>query len=246
MKHLTPYNLFEAESGVFKPLEKTIEFLKDKRSVFITTSNRWDKELAKSSELAYVLAELIDTNVTVLNAFNMNIYHCEGNVSHRDGNHCGTESAILKDTKKNPDGFMRCWASLNNKDDELWKISQEIFYSDCVVFFGSVRWGSMNATYQKLLERLTWIENRQSTLKEKNPVKGKSAGLIALGHNWRGKEILNQQKEILSMFGFETPNELFFNNQWTKDMYDESEDGYIKDSQDFDKNVLDLTNRIIQ
>jgi len=29
-------------------------------------------------------------------------------------------------------------------------------------------------------------------------------------------------------------------------MYNESEDGYIKDSQDFDKNVLDLTNRIIQ
>lgn len=246
MKHLTPYNLFEAESGVFKPLEKTIEFLKNKRSVFITTSNRWDKELPKSSELAYVLAELIDSNVTILNAFNMNIYPCEGNVSHRDGNHCGTESAILKDRKKNPDGFMRCWASLNNKDDELWKISQEIYYSDCVVFFGSVRWGSMNATYQKLLERLTWIENRQSTLKQKNPVKGKSAGLIALGHNWRGKEVLNQQKEILSMFGFETPKELFFNSQWTKDMYDESEDGYIKDSQDFDKNVLDLTNRIIQ
>jgi hypothetical protein len=48
------------------------------------------------------------------------------------------------------------------------------------------------------------------------------------------------------MFGFETPDELFFNNQWTKDMYDESAEGYIQDAIDFDKNILDLTDRIIQ
>jgi multimeric flavodoxin WrbA len=246
MKHLTPYNLFEAESGVFKPLEKTIEFLKDKKSVFITTSNRWDDEIPKSTELAFVLSELIKSDIKIIDAFDLKIHTCEGNVSHRDGNHCGTESAIMKDADKNPDNFMRCWASLNNKDDELWKISKEIYYADCIVFFGSIRWGSMNSTYQKLLERLTWIENRQSTLKGENPVKGKSAGLIVLGHNWRGKEVLKQQKEILSMFGFETPKELFFNNQWTKDMYNESEDGYIQDAMDFDKNILDLTDRIIQ
>ena len=58
--------------------------------------------------------------------------------------------------------------------------------------------------------------------------------------------VLKQQKEILSMFGFETPDELFFNNQWTKDMYDESAEGYIQDAIDFDKNILDLTDRIIQ
>lgn len=246
MHHITPYNLFEVNSGVFKPLEKTIEFLKGKRSVFITTSNRWDKELPKSSELAVTLSQLIDSEIIIMDAFRLNIHPCEGNISHRDGNHCGVKKATLKDSKRNPDGFMKCWASLNNKDDELWMIAKEIYYADCIVFFGSVRWGSMNSTYQKLLERLTWIENIQSTLEGENPVKDKSAGLIALGHNWRGNEVLKQQKEILSMFGFETPDELFFNNQWTKDMYDESAEGYIQDAIDFDKNILDLTDRIIQ
>ena len=93
---------------------------------------------------------------------------------------------------------------------------------------------------------MTWIENRHSTLKEKNPVKGKEAGLIALGHNWRGKEVLEQQRDILKMFGFETPKELFFNHQWTTEMYDESPKGYVKDSQEFDANILDISDRIIQ
>lgn len=246
MKNITPFNLFEASSGAFKPLLKTIEHLQGKECVFITTSNRWDKELPKSSELAEVLASMIDPKPRIFDAFKLKIYPCEGNVSHRDGNHCGSKDAIMKNKEKNPGSFMRCWASLNNPDDELWRISKAIYEADSIVFFGSVRWGSMNATYQKLLERLTWIENRQSTLGEKNPVKGKEAGLIALGHNWRGKEVLDQQRAILEMFGFETPKELFFNHQWTNEMYDESMKGYVKDSKEFDANILDLTDRIIQ
>ena len=171
MRNITPYNLFEASSGAFKPLLKTVEYLQGKECVFITTSNRWDKELPKSSELAEVLASTIDPKPRIFDAFKLKIYSCEGNVSHRDGNHCGEVKANLKDKEKNPENFLRCWASLNNPDDELWRISKAIYEAEVVVFFGSIRWGSMNATYQKLLERLTWIENRHSTLKEKNPVK---------------------------------------------------------------------------
>lgn len=240
MKNITPFNLFEAASGAFKPLLSTIEYLQGKECVFITTSNRWDKEMPKSSELAEVMASMIDPKPRIFDAFKLKIYSCEGNVSHRDGNHCGSVDAIMKDKEKNPDGFLRCWASLNNPDDELWRISKAISEAEVVIFFGSIRWGSMNATYQKLLERLTWIENRQSSLKETNPVKGKEAGLIVLGHNWRGKEVVSQQKDILEMFGFKTPDELFFNYQWTSDMYDETMDGYKKDSTDFDLNIIDL------
>lgn len=246
MKNLTPFELFEASSGAFKPLEKTIEYLQGKECVFITTSNRWDKEIPKSSELAEVMASMIDPKPRIFDAFKLQIYSCEGNVSHRDGNHCGTKDAILKDKDKNPGNFLRCWASLNHPDDELWRISKAIYESECVIFFGSVRWGSMNATYQKLLERLTWIENRQSTLGEKNPVKGIKAGLIALGHNWRGSDVLKQQRAILDMFGFDTPDVLYFNHQWSKEIYDESQKGYEQDSKDFDASILDLTNRIIQ
>jgi len=240
MKNITPYNLFESASGAFKPLLSTIEYLQGKECVFITTSNRWDKEIPKSSELAEVMASMIDPKPRIFDAFKLKIYPCEGNVSHRDGNHCGEKAATLNDDEKNPGGFMRCWASLNNPDDELWRISNAIQEADVVIFFGSVRWGSMNATYQKLLERLTWIENRQSSLKEDNPVKDKEAGLIIIGHNWRGKEAVAQQKSILEMFGFNTPDELFFNHQWTTDMYDESLDGYKEDSTDFDLNIIDL------
>lgn len=240
MKNITPFNLFEAASGAFKPLLTTIEHLQGKECVFITTSNRWDKEMPKSSELAEVMASMIDPKPRIFDAFKLKIYPCEGNVSHRDGNHCGEKKATLNDKEKNPGGFMRCWASLNNPDDELWRISKAIYEADAVIFFGSIRWGSMNATYQKLLERLTWIENVQSSLKEKNPVKDKEAGLIVLGHNWRGKEVVAQQKSILEMFGFKTPDQLFFNHQWTSDMYDESLNGYKEDSTDFDLNIIEL------
>ena len=129
---------------------------------------------------------------------------------------------------------------------ELAATLKAIYESECVIFFGSVRWGSMNAIYQKLLERLTWIENRQSTLRDINPVKGIKAGLIALGHNWRGLDVLKQQQTILNVFGFDTPDVIYFNHQWTKEAHDESEKGYIQDSKDFDVSILDLTNRIIQ
>jgi multimeric flavodoxin WrbA len=240
MKNITPFSLFEASSGEFKPLLTTVEHLQGKECIFITTSNRWDKEIPKSSELAEVMASMIDPKPRIFDAFKLKIYPCEGNVSHRDGNHCGEKKATLKDQEKNPGGFMRCWASLNNPDDELWRISKAIYEADAVIFFGSIRWGSMNATYQKLLERLTWIENVQSSLKEPNPVKDKEAGLIVIGHNWRGGEVLEQQKTILEMFGFKTPDELFYNYQWTTDMYDESLSGYEKDSKNFDLNIIEL------
>ncbi len=240
MQHILPYELFERDNGTFAPLRDLVSYCQGKSTLFITTSNRWDDEVPKSTELAMTLQELMDPKPVLVDATKIKIYPCEGNVSHRDGNHCGVEKAIMKDEEKNPGNFMRCWASLNNKEDELWKISKEIYTADVVVFFGSIRWGSMNAFYQKLLERLTWIENQHSSLGKLNPVAGKSAGLVVLGHNWRGQDVLAQQKEILGMFGFDTPSELFFNHQWTEDMKDETLDGYMKDAKDFDQEVSKL------
>jgi hypothetical protein len=107
---------------------------------------------------------------------------------------------LLKDKDKNPSGFHRCWASINNKDDELWKISKPLFESDVVIFFGSVRWGQTNSFYQKLIERLTWIENRRTTLGEGNIVEKIDAGIILLGQNWNGRRVLNDQKEVFKFF----------------------------------------------
>jgi hypothetical protein len=44
----------------------------------------------------------------------------------------GLKKLYLKDKEKNPSGYHRCWASIHNEDDELWKISKELFESDCV------------------------------------------------------------------------------------------------------------------
>ena len=77
-----------------------------------------------------------------------------------------------------------------------------------VVFFTSVRRGQTNSIYQKLIERLTRIENRHSTLGEENIVKNIEAGIIAIGHNWNNEQVVQTQKEVLQFFGFQVPKKL--------------------------------------
>ena len=123
--------------------KKTIDYLRTKNKVLLlTTSNRWSQhkdDVPKSTQLAIKIQELLGKEkVTLIEVPSLNIAPCEGNVSSNlkyDGNHCGAAKALLKDKEKNPSGYHRCWASLNEKGDELWKITKELFESDCVVFF---------------------------------------------------------------------------------------------------------------
>lgn len=222
-------------------LASTINHLDTKKNIlFLTTSTRWSDELfgekPKSTQLAYKIAKLMKTSKPkIIEVPNLKIYPCEGNVSTKHGNNCGPIDALLDDKKKNPSGFHRCWASLNNGDDELWKISKEIFVSDCIVFFGSIRWGQLNSIYQKLIERLTWIENRQSTLGEENIVKNIDVGIITIGQNWNGQNAVNTQKEVLKFFGFNVVDALSWSWQFTDDAHDESQDGYKKSQDDFEE-----------
>jgi multimeric flavodoxin WrbA len=180
--------------------------------------------------------------VTLIEVPSLNIAPCEGNVSSNlefGGNHCGAAKALLKDKEKNPSGYHRCWASLNEKGDELWKITKELFESDCVVFFASVRWGQANGYYQKLIERLTWIENRHSTMGEKNVVKDIEAGFIAVGQNWHGKQVVETQRAVLGdYYQFKTSDVLFWNWQFTQDDTDETNRSYDKAIKVFDKTFL--------
>jgi multimeric flavodoxin WrbA len=225
----------------YKKLVKTVKFLEGKKKVLLlTTSNRGEwavkelKEEPKSTKLAKVVQEYLGKNKCVLiEVPDLKIYPCEGNVSHKDGNSCGVLKAKLESKEKNPTGNHRCWASFNNSDDELWKISKELFNSDAVLFFGSVRWGQMNSEYQKLIERLTWLENRHSTFKESNIIKDISAGIIAVGQNWRGSEVIDIQKQVLEFFGFEVNSDLCWNWQYTKDKYDETQKSYEKANKSF-------------
>lgn len=223
-------------------LAKSIAYLKQKNKIlFLTTSNRWEgqHEKPKSTLLAEKIAKAVGLEkVTLLDVPTLNIYNCEGNISVGKGNNCGAKEALLKNKEKNPSNNHRCWASINNKDDELWKVSKELFQSDCVVFFGSVRWGQMNAYYQKLIERLSWIENRHSTLQEGSIVGNIDAGIIIVGQNWNGKKVVEIQKKVLQFFGFKIVDTLCWNWQFTNDADDESSKSYKAALPAFKREVL--------
>jgi multimeric flavodoxin WrbA len=227
----------------YKNLVKTVKFLEGKEKVlFVTTSNRgeWSikelKEEPKSTKLSKAIQSYLGkSKCKLIEVPNLKIYPCEGNVSHYEGNSCGTKKSVLKDKDKNPTGEHRCWRNINNPDDELWKISKELFESDTIVFFGSIRWGQMNAHYQNLIERLTWLENRHSTLGESNILKNVSCGIIATGQNWNGKEVINTQKQVLSFFGFDVRDELSWNWQYTNNPKDETKESYKKSGKKFNE-----------
>jgi multimeric flavodoxin WrbA len=225
----------------YQNLVKAVSFLETKEKVlFLTTSNRGEwaekelKEIPKSTKLALAVQTYLGKDkCELIEVPKLKIYPCEGNVSHIDGNSCGVLKAKLEDKDKNPTGNHRCWRNINNPDDELWKISKVLFESDAVVFWGSVRWGQMNSEYQRLIERLTWLENRHTTLKESNLLENISAGIIAVGQNWNGKEVVETQKQVLEFFGFDVKPELCWNWQFTNDSSDESQKSYKESSKSF-------------
>lgn len=230
-------------------LKRLYNYLKkndDKKILFLTTSNRWEgeKELPKSSIIAEELKKKLK-NSEIINVSKLKIFPCEGNVSAHEGNKCGVKEAMLK--SNNPEKFIRCWAAVNNKSDELYKVANAIFEADIIIFFGSVRWGKMNSIYAELIERLTWLENRHATLGESNLLKDKECGIVAVGHNWNGENVIKLEKEVFKFFGFKTPEQLSFNWQWTNNKTDESKQGYLESFGDFLKefNFVETLNEAV-
>jgi len=238
--------IVEQSKDLKEKLNSTIEYLNQKEKVLLlTTSNRWEghtDDIPKSTALGLeIQQQLGKKKCTLYQVPRMKIYQCEGNVSSFKGMHCGPKDSKLKDKVKNPTGYHRCWASINNKDDELWKISRSLFESDCCIFLGSVRWGQANAQYQKLMERLSWLESRYATYHESNILesKGIEAGCIFIGQNWRGSDVVKVQKEVLKYFGFKVINSLCWNWQYTTDDLDESKLGYKQAIKTFES-VFDI------
>jgi len=228
------------EDGV-KKLKQTLDILKKKKKVLLLScSNRfnWDPkkiDVPKSKLIAMYLNEELGDKSVFMDVSELKIFPCEGNVSREEGNSCGIMKSLLKDDKKNPSGYHRCWASLNNKTDELWKISKELFESDTVIFFSSVRWGQTNMYYQNLIERLTWIENRHASLGEKNIVENIESGFICVGQNWNGENVTDTQKQVHEFYGFKPNNKLYWNWQYTKDKNDETLKSYKESYKKFYK-----------
>jgi multimeric flavodoxin WrbA len=220
------------QSDAWKSIEKTLDILKKKKKVLLLScSNRynWDDkniDIPKSKMIAMYLKDQLGDKSVLIDVPELKILPCEGNVSRKDGNSCGLLKSKLKDKDKNPSGNHRCWASINNKSDELWKISKELFESDVVLFFSSVRWGQTNMYYQNLIERLTWIENRHTNLGESNLVKDIESGFICVGQNWNGENVSETQKEVHKFYGFKPNKNLYWNWQYTKNVNDETQKSY--------------------
>jgi multimeric flavodoxin WrbA len=226
------------KEGNLKVLKNTIKELeKYKKVLLLTCSNRGEEvsktQLPKSSILARVIHNNLD-NSTIIDVTKLKIYPCEGNVSRMDGNVCGIKEALLDDPEKNPSGYHRCWASVHNPDDELWKVSKELFESDCVVFFASVRWGQANMFYQKLIERLNWINNRFIPYGEENIIKNISSGFIIIGQHKYGDDIAELQYNNHEYYGFDVNKELYWNwNAEDIEFDDETLQGYLDSYPEF-------------
>lgn len=222
-------------TGNLSRLEKTItELDKLDKVLLLTCSNRynWDEnniDIPKSTIIAMIIQEALGDKAVLIDVPELTIHPCEGNVSRKDGNSCGVKKALLKDDKKNPSGLHRCWASLNEKDDELWRISKELFESNAVIFFTSIRWGQASMFYQKLIERLTWLENRHSTLGESNVIKDIQSGFICTGQNWHGLDVVDTQRKVHYFYGFKPNDKFYWNWQYTSKVTDETQTSY-KDS----------------
>lgn len=228
------------KEGNFKVLQDTIiELRKYKKVLLLTCSNRGEDvsetQLPKSSILAKIIQQNVE-NSEILDVTKLKIYPCEGNVSLMEGNLCGMKEARLDDEEKNPTGFHRCWASIHNPDDELWVVSKKLFESDCVVFFASVRWGAANMFYQKLIERLNWINNRYIPLGETNIIKDIDSGFIIVGQHQYGKEITQLQYDNHDYYGFNPNENLYWNwNAENVEYDDETIEGYKKSYPEFFK-----------
>jgi len=233
--HARP-SLVHACSHLVRYLEKRNDIL------LLTTSTRFWKhasfDIPKSTQLALRIQNHLlrrKKRVVLFDIPKLKIHTCEGNVSAKRGNRCGLLEARLPSRSKNPTGHHRCWASINNADDQLYVITRELFRSRVVVFFVSVRWGQTNSVYQRLFERLSWIENRFTTLGEAPipQLRKLEAGMVLFGQNWNDAQVLKTQRQNFKWFGWKTPAPLSFYWQYTRDAEDESPESYLGAVEEF-------------
>lgn len=225
--------------------ERTLAHLQSKKRIlFLTTSNRYTgwvtSDIPKSTQLAHKLAATLWERVEIIDVTKLNIEPCSGNVSSSQWNICWLKAATLEDQEKNPSGYHRCWVNHSNHEDELRKISKSLLAADAVVFFTSVRRWQTNSFYQKVIERLTWLENRHSTLGEDNVLQNIDAWIIITGHNRNADQVLNTQKEVLRYYGFNLAESLCRDRYHTLVATDETKEGYKKAAEVFKETFFNV------
>jgi multimeric flavodoxin WrbA len=129
-------------------------------------------------------------------------------------------------------GKYRCWAhklSHENPDDYKGKDEMGILYDalewcDLVIWGTSVRWGSHSALMQKIIERMNTLENQQTVYGEKNPLKGKKAGVVVTGQHYKAPQVAEHLITQFGWFGFDTDQSYVLSWQKSQDIHLEQED----------------------
>lgn len=122
-------------------------------------------------------------------------------------------------------GPYRCWAhenSLKDPDkfggvDEMPKIYDGIEWADAVLWSTSMRWLSHTALMQTIIERLNTLENRRTVYNEKNPLDGKSCGVIVTGQHYMAQQVGNRCLDTFRFIGFAANPDAAFTWQRTLD-----------------------------
>jgi hypothetical protein len=105
------------------------------------------------------------------------------------------------------------------------------------MFFASVRWGQANMYYQKLIERLNWINNRFVPLGEDNVIKDITSGFIIIGQHENADSICKLQYGMHDYYGFKPNEELYWYWMAENIKYDdETLKGYLESYPKFFKN----------
>ena len=118
-----------------------------------------------------------------------------------------------KDCANPESGPYRCWAHYDSvKDpqkyggiDQMPVIYDALNWADFVLWGTSVRWGSHTALMQRIIERMDTLENRAVSWGERNPLKGKVAGIVVGGLHWKTGSVADHLVQVFGLLGFTVP-----------------------------------------
>jgi len=119
-------------------------------------------------------------------------------------------------------GRYRCWAHKLSHDnpeqyggrDEMPVLYEGFDWADVVVFGTSTRWESHSALLQKIIERMTNLQNRNVVYGEPNPLAEKKCGVVVTGHNAKSQSVASHLLEVFQWLGFDT--NIFYQIVWQK------------------------------
>lgn len=109
-------------------------------------------------------------------------------------------------------GKYRCWAhKLSHENpnqyggrDQMGILYDAYDWADIVVFGTSVRWESHSAILQKVIERMTTLQNRNVVYNEPNPLNSKRCGVVVTGHNSMSQKVAAHLLRVFEWLGFTT------------------------------------------